>query len=37
MENDKILVAEDDKSIREMLIFALETEEVEVDSVKREA
>jgi DNA-binding response OmpR family regulator len=34
MENNKILVVEDDKSIREMLIFALETEGFKVDSGK---
>ena len=34
MENNKILVVEDDKSIREMLIFALEAEGFKVDSGK---
>lgn len=34
MENNKILVVEDDKSIREMLTFALETEGFKVESEK---
>ncbi|EHI99495.1 two component transcriptional regulator, winged helix family [Clostridium sp. DL-VIII] len=34
MENNKILVVEDDKSIREMLIFALEAEGFKVESGK---
>lgn len=37
MENNKILVIEDDKSIREMLTFALEAEGFNVDNVKNGA
>ncbi|AGX44332.1 response regulator transcription factor [Clostridium saccharobutylicum] len=37
MENNKILVVEDDKSIREMLTFALETEGFKVESEKNGA
>lgn len=37
MENNKILVVEDDKSIREMFIFALEAEGFKVDSGKNGA